>query len=300
MADYHKQDSEIKEEISSFWANHPMTYGYEHGEQAYYDENGQRINVEIGSRAFFEHADKVFYGWNTSEHDETGKFGRIYDYGRYAGKPVLEVGCGMGCMAMNWAQHGAQVTAVDLNPVAVEQTRRRFEAFDLPGDIREADGEDLPFENDTFEFVYSWGVLHHSPRTWKSINELFRVLKPGGRVGVMLYHRKSFLYRFLTEYIEGFLNMERKFLDPIELASRYGDGERKEGNPHTWPVTKREVHRDLFPKFENVHIYTLGTEIYGIFNQWYPQLGARMPKRLMDACIRRWGWSLWITGKKPG
>ena len=276
-----------------------MTYGIEHGLTTYKAEDGSEASVEIGSREFFDLADKTFYAWNAAQHDKTGHFGKLFGYERYAGKPVLEVGCGMGCMAMNWALNGAQVTAVDMNPVAIEQTRRRFQAFGLSGDIREADAESLPFEDESFEYAYSWGVLHHTPGTKHAIGELLRVLRTGGRVGVMLYHRNSAWHRFLTEYVEGFLNMESRFLSSLQLASRYGDGYREEGNPHTWPVTKKEVRKDLFHGFKDVRIGVLGTELVWILNQLFPKLGATMPRRLMRACIRRWGWSLWITAEKP-
>jgi ubiquinone/menaquinone biosynthesis C-methylase UbiE len=252
------------------------------------------------SNEFFAEADKVLYEWNAPLHTQDGRFGRIFEYDRYRGKQVLEVGCGMGCMAMNWAQHQASVTAVDLNPVAVHQTKRRFELFGVKGQIREADGEQLPFDDATFDFAYSWGVLHHSPETWRSIRELYRVLKPGGRVGVMLYHRNSFLFRYQVQFIEGFLNMESHFLSAVELGSRYGDGERKEGNPHTWPVTKTEVYRDLFPQFADTQVHVLGTDVPWMLDHWLPRLGTRWtPKSWIRALARRYGWSLWITAAKP-
>lgn len=288
----------IKQSIREWWAAYPMTYGLEHGLTSYTKGDGTVVKVEIGSREFFEIADKTFYGWNKSKHNEKGYFGKIFDYEKYAGKSVLEVGCGMGCMAMNWANHGANITAVDLNPVAISMTKKRFGSFDLKGDIREADGEKLPFDDHAFDYVYSWGVLHHSPNTQKSIAELYRVLKPGGKAGVMLYHRDSMMFRFLVKYVEGFLHMENEFLNPLELASRYGDGERQEGNPHTWPVTKKEVTTDLFAQYKNVQTDVLGTELVHIFDQWFPGLGTKLPPQLMQACIRRWGWSLWITGEK--
>jgi ubiquinone/menaquinone biosynthesis C-methylase UbiE len=290
--------TDIKQSIRNWWAEYPMTYGYEHGFATYTKEDGTVVKVEIGTRDFFELADKTFYDWNQSRHNEKGYFGRIFDYEGYAGKSVLEVGCGMGCMAMNWANHGAQITAVDLNPVAIVMTKKRFEIFNLAGDIREADGEQLPFANDTFDYVYSWGVLHHSPNTKQSVAELYRVMKPGARAGVMLYHRHSLMFRFFTEYVDGFVNMESKFLNPLELASRYGDGDRREGNPHTWPVTKQEVYKDLFQQFRNVHIDVLGIEVEQIMDQWARNFGSKFPRPLLDACIRRWGWSLWITGEK--
>lgn len=289
---------ELKQTIRDWWAAYPMTYGEDHGATSYTAPDGTRVSVALGSREFFEMADKTFYGWNTPRHNDQGYFGKIFDYAGCVNRPVLEVGCGMGCMAMNWAMHNARVTAVDLNPVAVAQTKRRFEVFKLPGEIREADAERLPFADNVFDFAYSWGVLHHTPNTGTAIHELWRVLRPGGRMGVMLYHRRSLLYRYLVEYIEGFLNMESKFLNPLELAGRYADGGRAEGNPHTWPVTETEARKVLFRDFQNVKIDIFGTDLPFVLNLLRPGLGERLPQALLNACARRWGWSLWITGEK--
>ena len=275
-----------------------MTYGERHGDAEYRRPDGGIERVRIGSRRFFELADERFHAWNTPLHVGGVPFAGIFDYRRYAGRKVLEVGCGMGCMAMTWAQQGARLTAVDLNPVAVRQTRRRFEVFGLEGEIQEADGEHLPFADDSFDYAYSWGVLHHSPAPKRSIGELHRVLKPGGSVGVMLYNRRSILYRYTVAFIEGFINMERLFLGPTELASRYGDGGREEGNPHTWPVTQDEVREDLFVQYDDVRIRLLGTDVAPIVNTWRSDLAARLPSSVLDRLARKAGWSLWITGTK--
>ena len=290
--------ADIKSEIRRWWADAPMTYGETHGQTEYVLPDGTVETVEIGGVRFFELADQRFYGWNTPLHDERGAFSKIFDYDRMVGKKVLEIGCGMGCMVMNWAKRGALVTAVDLNPTAVRQTRTRFERFGLTGDIRESDGEALPFDDNTFDYVYSWGVLHHTPGTRKALAELYRVLKPGGTFGLMLYHRHSFLHRFSIWWQEGFVNLESRFLDDLELASRYSDGAREEGNPHTWPVTRREVYRDLVPQFADVSVKVFGTDVPEILNTWLPNLGRRLPLSWRKALARRAGWSLWITGAK--
>lgn len=298
--DVTSKPDELKKRIRNWWADAPMTYGEDHGQALYTRPDGSVERVDIGSMRFFELADEVFYRWNRPIHDETGNFGRIFDYETYRGGKVLEVGCGMGCMAMNWAQHGVALTAVDLNPVAIQQTRNRFQIYGLEGDIREADSEALPLGDGQFDFAYSWGVLHHSPNIRQAIREICRVLKPGGRIGLMLYHRHSVLSLYQVAFQEGIVNMENRFLDPLEVSSRYGDGARQEGNPHTWPVTKREVRRDLMPDFNDVQIRVLGTDVPDSLNTWYPNLSGRfLSERLMKALARRWGWSLWITGVKP-
>ncbi|NKD45782.1 class I SAM-dependent methyltransferase [Haematospirillum jordaniae] len=275
-----------------------MTYAEDHGHVEYRLPDGSMERVEIGTRRFYELADYVFFRWNEPLHDVTGKFGRIFDYERFRGKKVLEIGCGMGCMASQWASHGANITAIDLNPVAIEKTTRRFELFGLKGDIREVDAETLPFADATFDLVYSWGVIHHTPGIEQAAREIFRVLKPGGRLALMLYNRDSVLYKYFVSYQEGVLNLERQFLDELGLASRYGDGGRQEGNPHTWPVTDEEVRRELLPMCENVSIKVLGTDVPEALNTWFPRLGQRLPLSWRKALARRWGWSLWITGDK--
>lgn len=201
-------------------------------------------------------------------------------------------------MAMNWGMHGAEVTAVDLNPTSIAQTRQRFALWGLDGDVRQADAEALPFPDETFDYAYSWGVLHHTPAIAQAIGEIHRVLKRGAGVGVMLYHRHSILFLATVAFQEGWVNLERMFLDRLGLASRYGDGARQEGNPHTWPVTRREVRNELFRSFRDVHIATFGTDVPPILSAWRPRLGDQSGSRTLAALGRRFGWSLWITAQR--
>jgi ubiquinone/menaquinone biosynthesis C-methylase UbiE len=294
-----EKNSDIKHHIQDWWAKNPMTYGKDHGRLEYLDDKGVVRSTIIGSRDFFESSDATLYQWNSPLHTANGKFGKLFDYDRFKDSSVLEIGCGMGCMAMNWAMHGSRMTVVDLNSVAIEQTRRRFEIFNLNANIVQVDAENLPFSNNAFDYVYSWGVLHHSPNLKRSINEIFRVLRPGGSFGIMLYNRHSFLYRYVIEYLEGFLHLENNFLNPLELASRYCDGAQSEGNPHTWPVITSEIQEELFIQFKNVQTRILGTDLDYVLDLWFPKLGSSlMPRYLIKALARHWGWSIWISGEK--
>ena len=108
-------------------------------------------------------------------------------------KDVLEIGVGLGADHSGFAQAGARLHGVDLTPRAIEHTRRRLEAFGLQSSLQTADAENLPFESARFDVVYSWGVLHHSPNTPKAIDEVWRVLRPGGSARIMIYHTYSFV-----------------------------------------------------------------------------------------------------------
>ena len=237
--------------------------------------------------------------WNAPLHLPDAPFGRLFPYTRFKGARVLEVGCGMGTMAMHWAKQGAKVSAADLNPVAVAQTRERLRLFDLPARVLQADGGALPFADGTFDYVYSWGVLHHSPDLDSSIAELLRTLRPGGEFGVMLYNRHSLRQRYLVEYLEGVLHGESRFLNPLQLASRYSDGAVEEGNPHTWPVTRQEMIEMFSRHVSSVDVLTFGDkELQNTFKLVMPLLWKLVPDAIVSAWARRLGWSLWISGRK--
>lgn len=115
------------------------------------------------------------------------------DFASGAGKRVLEIGVGMGADLVRWARAGASVTGVDLTERAASISRGRLQQEGLPGVVQVADAEKLPFPDGSFDIVYSWGVLHHSPDTRRAISEAQRVLAPGGRLKLMLYHRRSWV-----------------------------------------------------------------------------------------------------------
>ena len=102
----------LKSDIRAWWAGSPMTYGDTHGHSEYRHPDGTVEVVQLGSRRFFDLADETFYSWNEPLHRGNRRFAAIFDYERHQGRRVLEVGCGVGCMAMNWARNGARVTAV--------------------------------------------------------------------------------------------------------------------------------------------------------------------------------------------
>jgi SAM-dependent methyltransferase len=116
------------------------------------------------------------------------------DYRGASGLKVLDVGCGQGIDAIEYARAGADLTGIDLTPRHVELARRNLEALGLEADIVEGDGEQLPFADETFDRVSSNGVLHHTPDIDAALREIHRVLKPGGEARIILYNRNSLHY----------------------------------------------------------------------------------------------------------
>jgi len=109
-------------------------------------------------------------------------------------KTVLEIGCGNGADGIMFAQAGAHYTGVDLTETAVEATRAHFRSLGLEGVFHLENAEQLSFADESFDCVYSYGVLHHTPCPANAFREVGRVLKPGGKAILMLYHKHSFNY----------------------------------------------------------------------------------------------------------
>jgi ubiquinone/menaquinone biosynthesis C-methylase UbiE len=109
------------------------------------------------------------------------------------GQTVLEIGVGLGTDHVQFARAGADLHGIDLTEKSIELVERRLELEGLRSDLQVADAESLPFPDDSFDVVYSWGVLHHSPDTTRAVAEAARVLRPGGRICVMVYARYAWV-----------------------------------------------------------------------------------------------------------
>lgn len=108
-----------------------------------------------------------------------------------SGLEVLEIGVGTGADYLQWLTAGANACGVDLSSVSIEMARRRCELGGYQSELCTGDAEKLPFPDNTFDIVYSYGVLHHSPDTSQCFREVFRVLRPGGQARIMIYHHPS-------------------------------------------------------------------------------------------------------------
>lgn len=126
------------------------------------------------------------------------------------GRNVLEIGYGMGRDHLELAKRGAVLSGIDITPKNLEITREHLDVFGYTSDLHVGDAESLPFENNQFDFVYSFGVLHHTPNMEKAIQEVYRVLKPGGRCWIGLYNKNSLFYR---GYLVPRYFLEKQWLD---------------------------------------------------------------------------------------
>lgn len=125
----------------------------------------------------------------------------VAQFTRHHGKKILEVGVGAGTDHLQWARAGARCFGVDLTQAAIDTTKARFAMYGFESELQRLDAETLPFPDNTFDVVYSWGVIHHSERPDLIIEEIKRVLKPGGSFIGMMYGRRSpLVFKFWVKH----------------------------------------------------------------------------------------------------
>lgn len=169
----------LKEQVRSYW--NKASCGTEF------------INQQKFSSSYFEEIEEFRY----TIEPEIFSFAQ---FTRYHNKKMLEVGVGAGTDFLQWIRAGAQAHGIDLTQEAIDNVQQRLALYNLkPEELLVADAEQLPYENNYFDLVYSWGVIHHSPNMEQCLNEIIRVAKPGGTVKVMIYNRRSLFayYRYI-------------------------------------------------------------------------------------------------------
>lgn len=253
-------------DVRSFWEAHPLA--------------AADVPHALGTREFFDYYDRL------REANETVVFSRrLHEYERFAGKRVLDVGCGNGYVLSRYAQYGAEVCGVDITHAGARLCGQRFAHLGLRGAFFVANAEQLPFESERFDCVCSMGVLHHTPDTRGAVKEVFRVLKPGGRLIVMFYHRDSAMYRLrfpLLRLTTG--KTIQQLLNEVDGA----------GNPKGDVYSRSEL-RTLLADFDEIEIFPGFLE----GGMLIPRGGRLIPKSVLRALERRWGWFLYAKAVKP-
>jgi 2-polyprenyl-3-methyl-5-hydroxy-6-metoxy-1,4-benzoquinol methylase len=159
----------------TWWTDNTMSY----------DWKDKIVRPEF-SREWFDEVDRRFIESARHFAHTDQPFGAIIPFDQIGGKRVLEVGCGMGLHTELMARAGANVTAIDISPKSVAATKARLALRGVEAEVRELDAETIEFDNE-FDFIWSWGVIHHSSRTGRVLRNLHRALKPGGQLRFMVY-----------------------------------------------------------------------------------------------------------------
>lgn len=215
-----------KENVRDFWNNASC------GESQYLVGESEAEKYKNESRIRYELEPEII---------ELAEFDQAFN------KRVLEIGVGLGSDHMNFAFAGADLYGIDLTERAIGHTKRRFDLFGIKSDLQIADAENLPFPDEYFDIVYSWGVIHHSPDTNRAVDEIYRVLKKDGQAKIMIYNKHSFIgYMLWLRYafLRGRFNLSLAYIYDNYLES-----------PGTKAYTKSEAQK-MFSKFESKSIYS--------------------------------------------
>jgi ubiquinone/menaquinone biosynthesis C-methylase UbiE len=137
------------------------------------------------SKEYFDEIEQYRYSVTPDIHE-------FAQFTLWHGKKVLEIGIGAGTDFVQWVRAGAEAYGVDLTEESINHAMLRLRHYGLiPNGLQIADAEKLPYKDETFDLVYSWGTLHHTPDTQKAIGETIRVAKKGSRIKLMLYNRHA-------------------------------------------------------------------------------------------------------------
>jgi ubiquinone/menaquinone biosynthesis C-methylase UbiE len=260
----------LKDEVSEFWNAEPCG-------TRYLDNDGD-----------FESHSRARYALEPYIHE-------FAQFSSARGLHVLEVGVGMGADFLQWLKAGAVATGIDLSSQSVEQARKRCKRFGYEADLRTADAETLPFADRTFDLLYSYGVMHHSPNTEQCIREAWRVLKPGGTLKIMLYHHASLTGEMLWLRYGWWRGKSLRQTVYEQLES-----------PGTKTYTQAEV-RGMLKEFESIRIEQVFSPGDLLLNNpskrfqsgIYRLLWKLYPRFLVRKFGKSWGLFLLITAQKP-
>lgn len=242
---------------------------------------------ELGSREFFDEVERHRY------REYAPWMRQVMGFDKFRDARLLEVGCGMGTDLLQFARGGASCTGVDLTPRSIEITRHRFRLYDADGAFMISDGEHLPFRDESFDVVYSNGVLHHTPDTAGAIREVHRVLRPGGTAKVMLYHRNSLNYWFDIVLRRGVLRGD--FLrgrSVAEIMSRVVEFSDHDARPLV-KVYSRKQAGELFSLFKSVTV-----EVEQLTRPELRFLSSLVSDSMLDRLRKLIGWNVIVTAVK--
>ncbi|MDA8121147.1 MAG: methyltransferase domain-containing protein [Deltaproteobacteria bacterium] len=262
-----RRSSVTIEEVRDYWDKNPLC--------------ASGIPHPIGSPEYFSFYDGL------REANETPEFScGLHEYRKFAGKRVLDVGCGNGYVLERYAREGAEVFGVDITETAVDLCRKRFALSGQKGDFRVADAESLPFGDGSFDCVCSMGVLHHTPRPDKAVAEIHRVLAAGGMLIVMFYHRNSLYHR---------VGMPLRWLLTGKPVRRQVDEVDGIGNPKGDVFSRKEL-AELLSRFSGLEFFSgllTGEMILPVIGK------ALFPGSVLKRLERRFGWFLYAKAVKP-
>jgi ubiquinone/menaquinone biosynthesis C-methylase UbiE len=198
-----------------WWESAPMRYDWH-----------EKLTQIPGSEEYFGEIDGRFIAsarkympWKNLPFEQFIPFDQLRE------KDVLEIGVGQGTHAQLIAKRCRSFTGIDLTAHAAAMTSKRLRLFKLPGNVLQMDAEEMSFSNNSFDFIWSWGVIHHSADTRQVLKEIHRVLRPNGKCVIMVYHRSWWNSWVVCGLLKGVLQGElRRYGSLHRVAQTATDG----------------------------------------------------------------------------
>lgn len=257
--------AEHKEHIRKQWNNTPcgkvgdITYDLDYF-----------IKVEKNRYDSYAPWMKSFYQYNSNDNNEVS---------------ILEVGFGQGTDLVQFAKAGAKCTGIDYTPKHFELAQLNFQLRGLEADLRLGDASDLPFEDNSFDKVYSFGVLHHTPDIEKCIDEVYRVLKPGGVFVMSLYHKNSLFHYYTKVFLEGILRLRFLTLGYMGVMATLEEGADGKKIKPLVNVYNESSLKPMLSKFKNTEYH-----IRHLRQRDIPILGSILSQNYLDKLQTKYGW----------
>ena len=250
------------EEVKKYWDDRPC--------------NVRHSDKERGTREYFDEVEKKRY--TVEPHIPA-----FAEFSRWNGKKVLEVGCGMATEGINFVRAGAQYTGTDLSQESIDLAFSRFVSYNVEGQLRTGNAEELssfvPVE--TYDLIYSFGVIHHSPNPEKIISEIKKYMNKDSLLKIMLYAKDSWKNAMIRADLD---QPEAQYGCPI-------------ANTYNFQDVQNLLKGFRIVGYEQRHIFPYRIEPYkkGLFikEPWFEA----MPDKVFDALQFQLGWHLLITAK---
>jgi ubiquinone/menaquinone biosynthesis C-methylase UbiE len=232
--------------------------------ESYWDRNVANWKITrqpTGSKEFFTEVER--YRFSKLDY-----LPRRIDYNGYAGKKVLDVGCGLGTDLSCFVAGGAEGTGVDISSTAIELSKKNFDLRNLPAEFLKMDGERMSFADNSFDLVYCHTVLHFTSSPETMVREIYRVLKPGGDAFLMTINRHSWLYT-----LHKLFKLEIDYMDsPVFRKYTYNEFRQL-----LMPFDHLELIIERYPTRTDVHS---GLKAM-IYNNFFVDLYNALPNRLI-------------------
>ena len=290
--------AEVQKQVQAYWNAKPCDSGF---------TTIKRLSAEF------------FFEVETERYRLQSHILELLDRFDWDGKRVLEIGTGVGTDARQLIQRGASYTGINIDAGSTVATATALQVFGVPGHVLQCDATRMHFPNASFDFVYTFGVLHHIPDVEAAMREIVRVLKPGGEVLAMLYNRTSINYALEIKVLRKLGVQFLRVPGAVELLSNLG-----------LPREKLERHRALARRawrmseeewlsrntdgpdnpFSRVYDEAEAAALFSAFDvksqqvfyfnpeHWGP-LGRALPRPVVQAAGRHWGWHRIVHAKKP-